>query len=568
MMNNQIEIDPSVFLEQAEYIQPDDFGRWTVAHPQEETIIKKLTSPGAKLITGPRGCGKTTILLKALHTAAEKNTLAAYVNYKTSLKLEPFYKQNANAQFWFVQWMLLKIYDGLYDGLHILPNAKVKTLSISREDIKKNIRAIENGLIDKIHEESIKSLDDLQHEIESLLRANSLSRCILLLDDAAHAFSQEQQEDFFEFFRKIKSRSISPKAAIYPGVTSFSPSFHIGHDAEEISVWINPTDSNYVTFMEGLLRNRFPEEVFSKLSENPTLLKLIIYAANGMPRYMLNMINTLTYGEDDESNGELNNLKLERVSTLKAIDKCFTSTLNIYRSLKKKLPIYHDFIERGDNFFETLISTIKNFNKGGEADRQTTIIGIKNPIESEVAKVLGFLEYAGLVSPSGDSKRGAKGVYELYAIHNASIVSRNVFYSSRSINPHNYVQAFETKSNQIYPRVTTETIFNTKEVSALFELSLPPCSKCQTPRINEDAKYCIKCGSELTLVSVFEQIVNQDIDVLPLTKRRIQSIKKHSKIRKIKDILMDLDRRQLRSVPMIGEIWAKRIANYAEEQIA
>jgi len=105
-------------------------------------------------------------------------------------------------------------------------------------------------------------------------------------------------------------------------------------------------------------------------------------------------------------------------------------------------------------------------------------------------------------------------------------------------------------------------------VSSIFELSLPPCTKCKTPRINEDAKFCINCGAELTSVSVFEGIVNQDISILPLTSRRINAIKQHSNIRRIKDILMDHDRRRLRSVPMIGKIWAAKIANYAEEQIA
>jgi len=55
----QRELNLAVFVEQAEYIQPEDFGKWGVAHPQENAIIKKLISPGAKLITGPRGCGKT-----------------------------------------------------------------------------------------------------------------------------------------------------------------------------------------------------------------------------------------------------------------------------------------------------------------------------------------------------------------------------------------------------------------------------------------------------------------------------------------------------------------------------
>lgn len=565
----QKELDLAVFVEQAEYIPPDDFSRWMVEHPQEDSIIKKLISPGAKLITGPRGCGKTTVLLKSLHLAPKKKVLAAYVNFKNSLKMEPLYKKNVNAPFWFQQWMMLKVYDGLYEGLQLSTSGESNILlSISRPELKKNITLIENCMIEKIADCSTISLDDLQLEIDRILKQSNFSRCVILFDDAAHAFSPEQQEDFFDFFRKIKSRSISPKAAIYPGVTSFSPSFHIGHDAEEISVWLNPSKENYVNFMENLLIKRLPTEVFNSLNSNPTLLKLLIFAANGIPRYLLNMVNAIACGDQDESNGYLDNIKLDRKAALDAIEKIYNNTKNVYTSLKDKLPIYRNFIEKGEEFFDQLILIIKEYNKGGKTERQSSIIGIKNPIEPEVLKVLGFLEYSGLLCPSGDSKRGTKGVYDLYALNNAAIINRNVFFSNRSINPANYIAAFENKPGHVYPRVTTETLFKSKEISSLFELSLPPCQKCTTPRINADAKFCINCGAELTSISVFEDIINQDISALPLTKGRISAIKKHSKIRKIKDILMDHDRRQLRSVPMIGEIWAKKIANYAEEQIA
>lgn len=564
----QKELDLAVFVEQAEYINKADFGRWVVDHPQEESIIKKLTSPGAKLLTGPRGCGKTTLLLKALHEATSKNVFAIYVNYKTSLKMEPLYRKSVNAPFWFLQWMLLKIYEGTYESLEI-SNIKEseETLTVARSDVKKTIRLIEDGLVEKIPDSSIVSLDNLQNELDEITKSNMFSRCILLLDDAAHAFSPEQQEDFFDLFRKIKSRSISPKAAIYPGVTSFSHTFHVGHDAEEISAWLNPSKENYTKFMLSLLQKRLPSDVFNALLSNDANLKLLVYSANGIPRNLLNMINTFALDEENEQ-AKLSNIRLTKSSTLKAIEENYNNVLDVYKSLKFKLPIYKSFVERGQFLLDRVIELLKDYNKGGDAERQTTVIGIKSPIESEVLKVLGFLEYAGLICPIGDSKRGTRGIYELYSLNNSAVVDRNVFYSARSISPQNYVAAFEIKVAHIYPRVTTETIFGSKEVSDFFELSLPPCTKCKTPRINEDAKFCINCGAELTSVSVFEGIVEQDISVLPLTERRITAIKKHSEIRKIKDILMDHDRRQLRSVPMIGRTWAAKIYNYAEEQFA
>ena len=59
--------------------------------------------------------------------------------------------------------------------------------------------------------------------IETWTEAMGRSRAVLLMDDAAHAFMQQQQREFFEVFRALRSRTVACKAAIYPGVTSYSP---------------------------------------------------------------------------------------------------------------------------------------------------------------------------------------------------------------------------------------------------------------------------------------------------------------------------------------------------------
>ena len=112
--------EENIFIEQAEYINEVLFRKWNIDHPDEEVIVKKLSQGGAKLITGPRGCGKTTLMLKTYYKLCSQkrgSTLAIYVNFKTSLKIEPLYRKNINASYWFNQWLLLKIYQGLYKTL-------------------------------------------------------------------------------------------------------------------------------------------------------------------------------------------------------------------------------------------------------------------------------------------------------------------------------------------------------------------------------------------------------------------------------------------------------------------
>jgi predicted AAA+ superfamily ATPase len=57
----------NLFVEQAEYIDDKSFNQWNIEHPDEEAIIRKLSQGGAKLIIGPRGCGKTTLMLKTYY---------------------------------------------------------------------------------------------------------------------------------------------------------------------------------------------------------------------------------------------------------------------------------------------------------------------------------------------------------------------------------------------------------------------------------------------------------------------------------------------------------------------
>jgi hypothetical protein len=161
--------------------------------------------------------------------------------------------------------------------------------------------SIEAGRVDKAAGAEVFTLEGLSKSIDEVLAANDLTRCVLLLDDAAHAFSPRQQEDFFEFFRQIKSREISPKAAIYPGITTHSPTFHIGHDAEQIDVWVRPDRAGYVDFMRSLAIKRFNGELPLGLSSTSQALEFLAYASFGIPRSFLNMLRTIYHEEVSSS---------------------------------------------------------------------------------------------------------------------------------------------------------------------------------------------------------------------------------------------------------------------------
>lgn len=562
-MCTDLNYDEKIFTEQAEYIENNDLENWHIEHPNEKLIMRKLCQGGAKLLTGPRGCGKTTLLLKAYNEMSCKRTVfSIYVNFKTSLKIEPLYRRNTNGSYWFKQWLLLKIYKGIFKSLKDYELSEIIDLTFDEKEIDNYINRIELGIIDEmnvLHELLTNSL--LEEEIKKILSVSNMSYCVLLLDDAAHAFSKEQQYDFFEFFRDIKSRDISPKAAIYPGVTNFSASFHVGHDAEEIDVWIKVTEDDYLEFMMKLLQKRFPSEVFSQLTRDKDLLSLICYSSFGIPRALLNTVHNLCKEK------QFIGIDCSRASIMASIRNVNGLFMNIYKSLKEQLPIYKEFIERGNEIYDTLLDSLKQYNREKDIKNQAVEVGIKKPIPVELEKVFDFLQYSGLLMYDRELSRGENGRYAIYIINYGFLVEQNVFGGKTNIKNSELAIALSIRNMHEYKRLTIESLLGEGDINDIFPFSLPPCPKCNTPRISADTKFCSECGEKLITPSLFEELVRRDIDQLHLTPNRVQTIKQNSDIRTIRDILMDTDHKKLRSVPGVGAYWANKIFSYAEEYI-
>lgn len=555
--------DEKVFTEQAEYIDSANLENWHIEHPNEKLIMKKLCQGGAKLLTGPRGCGKTTLLLKAYNEMRHrKDVFSVYVNFKTSLKIEPLYRKNTNGSYWFNQWLFLKIYKGIFKSLRDYEIADSIDLVFNEKDIDSYINKIELGIVDEISTvNELLSISILEDEIKKILSVRGMSSCVLLLDDAAHAFSKEQQYDFFEFFRNIKSREISPKAAIYPGVTNFSASFHVGHDAEEINVWIKVADDDYIEFMIKLLQKRFPAEIFLQLTKDKDLLNLICYSSFGIPRALLNIVHNLWKGKKSVE------MDCSRNGILKSIRQVNGLFMNIYKSLEEQLPIYKEFVKKGDGIYETLLESLKQYNKEKDFFNQAVEVGIKKPIPVELDKVFNFLQYAGLLMYARELSRGENGRYAIYIINYGFLIEKNVFGGRTNIKNVELATALKTRNMHEYKRFTIESLLGEGDIRDIFPFSLPPCPKCHTPRISADTKFCSECGEKLVTPSLFEELVKNDISKLPLTSHRVETIKQNSTIRTIRDILMDKDHKELRGVPQVGAYWTNRIFSYAEEYI-
>ena len=507
-------------------------------------------------------------MLKALHEmlqGGQTDALPVYVNFKTSLRLEPLYKSTGNATFWFNQWLFLNSALGLIQSLEKLGIKHTSIGSIDVSDARKVVDSLHSGDIDSATKNLSEPITNTQFSefISKSLSLCERQRVVFLFDDAAHAFSADQQRDFFDFFRLIKASNISPKAAIYPGVTNFSSAFHVGHDAEEVNIWLDPTDPRYLNFMRSLVNRRLSETTATALTNDDATFQLLALSAFGIPRNMLNMLRKLTTSDDNDG-ATTKKKTFTRAAVLAAISECSETSQQIFKSLKAKLPTYSSFVDQGSIFLRQSIQTIKDYN-AKTSKGKTATIAIVEPLAIELKTLLSFLEYSGLVRPRGNVSRGVKGTFALFDLHYALLIEANAVLAQKAFALADVADNLARRDAHAFARTSSEKLLGTNNISAVLPLQLPPCDACGTPRASPEAKFCLNCGSALSLKSTFETAVKQGISVLPLTIRRVDSIEAQSSIRTVKDILLDKEHKELMKVKMIGPVWATRISRYAEE---
>ena len=108
------DIRSSVFEERAENLSRDELIMWSEDTTRDQSLLSKLKGPGAKLLSGPRGSGKSTLFKRAYYDLIDGGeVLVAYINYAHSLALEPLFHRSANALVFFRQWVLFKVIHGL-----------------------------------------------------------------------------------------------------------------------------------------------------------------------------------------------------------------------------------------------------------------------------------------------------------------------------------------------------------------------------------------------------------------------------------------------------------------------
>ena len=295
----------------------------------------------------------------------------------------------------------------------------------------------------------------------------------------------------------LRSRTLAAKAAVYPGVTSYSPNFHVGHEAEVIEAWFRPENDDYLPTMREIFDRRIPGALKDRLRNRQELVDYLALASFGLPRGYLVMLSQLLGVEEDDSRAP------SRQLADRAISDHADSVRNIFLSLAGKLPRYKRFVEVGSEVESGAAKAIQGWNANKSVKDKTVTVAFQEPVGPELSRVLAMLEYAGIFRDAHNVSRGVKGVFHRYTLHYSIIIDSNALSLGRSPGLSDAVRALTTRDAHAFVRVSPSRLLGSNFATRC-TLDLAPCQNCGAPRVSEDAKFCMRCGRELSDVSIYE----------------------------------------------------------------
>lgn len=178
-----------------------------------------------------------------------------------------------------------------------------------------------------------------------------------------------------------------------------------------------------------------------------------------------------------------------------------------------------------------------------------------------------MLEYAGVVRKSTTVSRGVKGVFHRYELHFSIVIQENALSLGRSVAATQVVESLSARDSHAFVRSRGTALLG-QDFAEECTLDLAPCQYCGTARISDQAQFCMSCGRPLTDVSIYEELLKNSIDRLPLTAKKLDGLMTHTSIRTVGDIILDDESKEIRRVPYVGPIWSSRIHRYAEEYVS
>jgi hypothetical protein len=418
----------SEFYLRTESIKSTSIKGLSVVNSSDHSIIKTLKSSEPCLLEGSRGTGKSFLMKMAEIEIEEENpnSVACFIVFNKSSLI------NTEDPLQFYHWMLAKTLKALTNKLRkrgyvvssysagLLSNDSSESSESVEVDLKKIVKVFEESYKGNVALDvsSLPDIEDVKEAIESICEENSLDRLYLFFDEAAHVFRPEQQRQFFNLFKDLRSPYITCNAAIYPGVTYFGDSFELTHDCIYKKIERNIKDADYLQY--------FKDIVFNTLA----------FSAGGNPRILLKTIQDLEKVNTSSVNSLIKNFYRGQIWAE-------------HTELGEKYKGHKEIIDWGRDFLEkTVIPTLETYNsirKDNGIAESSIYFWIHKDSPEPVKEALRLLTYTGIITKLESSIRATRSeLGARYEVKYGCVISLETsphnessdFYSSLSVKKH------------------------------------------------------------------------------------------------------------------------------------
>ena len=562
--DEELEVE-QLYEERADHLELETFRNNTALTDDSEDWIRSLTGPGAKLLVGPRGCGKTHLMRFAFTQciAEPDHPLAVYTNLNRYYTLEPLLRRRPDAMSMFYVWVLANIVVGLHESVEAY-NAAANEQSIDignllefdQTEVRDLIGAFEKSQPLGPELEDVASRMTIDRVKLLLIRsadAFGRRRVVLLLDDAALTLTPEYLSHFFDIYRALKASRIAPKASVYPGTTEYGANFHAGHEADTVFVWKRVTDGNYLSFMQDIGAKRFPDQ--EQIPEETRAL--LAYSAFGVPRAYMTLVRSYLKHQKTTNTAQ---------STFNVtIEEFLADRTREYMTLREKKPQLASIVEVGKRLFDGMVKSVVEANQLllDESTRQLNIGIDASGVEDKpyVKRMLLLLEEVGLVYSRSGVSHGDRD-YQRYVPHLAAVQFQRAFTRKGGFSPKFSIEMLSRPDEKHPVRRSISTLLDAATLDGL-GLDLPNCLNCHAKRV-EGAKYCYYGGEKLTDESTYDRLMMTALANVPgLTQWQRDKLSRWESVPKTigEFIALQDPGTALRTIPRVGKVRAKTITD-------
>lgn len=399
----------SEFYLRTESIKQAEILGLSVVNAADRSILDALKSNEPCLLEGSRGTGKSFLMRVAeLELEAESDSL---ITVFVSFNMSSLIRTEDNLQFY--HWMMAKTLKFLLNKLRkkgvIVSSLTANLLSNDENDtrdgvevsLKEVVRIFEDSYRGKtsVDISALPDIEDVKEAIQTVCEENSFDRIVFFFDEAAHVFRPEQQRQFFNLFKDLRSPYITCNAAIYPGVTHFGDSFEPVHDCVYRKLERSISDSDYLQYFKDIVFKQADEILKSEIDRQKDLFNTLTLSSGGNPRMLLRTIQDLP--------------KFNTSSVNSVIKSFYRGQIwSEHTDLGEKYKGHRGVIDWGRDFLEkTVMPRVEEYNKLRKEkgiNESTIYFWIHKDSPEAVKESLRLLTYTGIIRKVDSSVRATR----------------------------------------------------------------------------------------------------------------------------------------------------------------